>query len=89
MECITETLTCVYTWTRKGGISLEEERNFKTLPLNDENFKLIEECSWAGCGLDFYEKRPILKKARINNKYYAFCCEECYHTWLKSNYFFY
>jgi hypothetical protein len=88
MDWILETVKCVYTWTRKGGVSLEEDIQ-KPIPLNDENFKLIEECSWLGCGLEFYEKRPIFKKARINNRYYAFCCNECYTTWLKSNYFFY
>ena len=56
---------------------LKQYKNVKKIvPLNDENFKLIKECSWLGCGLEFYHKRPIFKKAKMGKRYYAFCCDE-------------
>lgn len=89
MDWFLETAKCVYTWTRKDGITIKEEGESMQLPLNNENFMIIDECSWVGCGLNFYDKRPIFKKARIKNRYYAFCSDECYSTWLRSSYFHY
>ena len=89
MDWIYETLKCVFIYDRKGNNTNKPPKPKKNIPLNDENFKLIKECSWLGCGLEFYERRPILKKAKMGKRYYAFCSDECYHTWIKSNYFFY
>lgn len=85
MESITEFIMCIFTQNRKS-----DEPVFKlpkNTPLDDEKFKLIEECSWYGCGLEFGDHRPIYQKAKRGNFYHAFCCEECYVTWLKLNYY--
>ena len=50
-------------------------------------FCFDKECSWYGYGLDFSDARPVFKKARVRGKYYAFCCDECYSTWLKMHYY--
>ena len=89
MNWIYETIKCIFVYDRKSNEFEKPSKCKENIPLNDENFKLIKECSWLGCGLEFYEKRPIFKKAKMGKKYYAFCCEECYMTWLRSNYFFY
>ena len=89
MNWIYETIKCIFVYDRKSNEFEKIQKCKENIPLNDENFKLIKECSWLGCGLEFYEKRPIFKKAKMGKKYYAFCCEECYMTWLRSNYFFY
>lgn len=89
MNWIIETMRSIFVFDRKS-IEFEKPPKCKeNIPLNDDNFKLIEECSWLGCGLEFYDKRPIFKKAKMGKRYYAFCSNECYITWLKSNYFFY
>lgn len=89
MNWIYETVKCIFVYDRKDDSILKQPKTKEIVPLNDENFKLIKECSWLGCGLEFYHKRPIFKKAKMGKRYYAFCCDECYTTWLKSNYFFY
>ena len=78
-----ELITCIFTQERKDS-SL---KIIKKEPLIDENFFLIKECSWYGCGLDFSDSRPVFKKARVRGKYYAFCCDECYIIWLKMCYY--
>lgn len=86
MDWIYETVKCIFVSNRKDS-SIKLPKYKENIPLNDDNFKLIEECSWLGCGLEFYDKRPVLMKARVNSRYYAFCSDECYMIWLKSNYF--
>ena len=77
-----ELIMCIFTQERKNSSQPITNKE----PLNDENFDLIKECSWYGCGLDFSDARPVFKKARVRGKYYAFCCDECYSTWLKTCY---
>lgn len=90
MNWIYDIAKCLFTYDRKNDSNNANPSKSKELiPLNDDNFKLIKECSWLGCGLEFYDRRPIFKKAKMGKRYYAFCCDECYTTWLKSNYFFY
>ncbi len=78
-----ELITCIFTQERKDS----SPKIIKKEPLIDENFVLIKECSWYGCGLDFSDSRPVFKKARVRGKYYAFCCDECYIIWLKMCYY--
>jgi hypothetical protein len=89
MNWIFETIKCIFVSNRKDIDIIKPPKCKENIPLNDDNFKLIKECSWLGCGLEFYDKRPIFKKAKLCKKYYAFCCDECYMLWLKSNYIFY
>ena len=89
MNWVYESVKCILGYDRKYDNNIIRRQSKENIPLNDENFKLIKECSWMGCGLEFYDKRPIFMKAKLSKRYYAFCSEECYTTWLRSNYLFY
>ena len=89
MSWLFEMAKCIFINDRKCDDNTTPLKPLKNTPLNDENFKLIKECSWLGCGLEINDKRPIYKKARIGKKYYVFCCEECYNLCINGNYFFY
>ena len=78
-----ELIMCIFTQERKDP----SQKIIKKEILDNENFVLIKECSWYGCGLEFSNLRPVLKKARVCGKYYAFCCDDCYLLWLKTCYY--
>ena len=58
-----ELIMCIFTQERKDP----SQKIIKKEILNNENFVLIKECSWYGCGLEFSNLRPVLKKARFGN----------------------
>ncbi len=77
MEC----LTCVFTENRKLG------PNDPSKPVVYKRANL--ECCYDGCMIKFTDLRPILKKAKVGNRDYDFCCEYCYLEWLKMGVFRY
>ena len=73
---------CIMLGNRKENNKKEEK-----IDCSLNKFIKITECSWLGCGLELKKPNDKLIKAKIKDKYYIFCGEECYHYWLKTNYF--
>ena len=77
---------CIMLSNRKKEKNLDSIEIYKKT-MNLEKFDEIKECSWLGCGLDLNKEDESIIMAKIRNKYYIFCSEECYQYWLKMKYF--
>jgi hypothetical protein len=69
-----------FYWTTPKIV--EEEKIYP--PIHEEP-KNIDECSWAGCMIEFTNLRKVVQRARVRKRNYAFCCEDCYLDWLGMN----
>ena len=73
---------CSTTNRKKGkGIKLPESTQSSDKKVDHP---LVVNCSYAGCLIDDIPFSKIKKIARLGSRYYYFCDEFCYWTWLRS-----
>ena len=78
-------LQCIFVRKKTPKIIKDEIKPTVMKEVKDP--PIHEECSWAGCMLDFNKNRQPVQMAKIGQNNYAFCSDYCYKTWLGAGYF--
>ena len=74
---------CCSTTNRKNG-KVKKTHKYDNTSSKKTDHPEIVNCSYAGCVVENLSFSSIKKIARLGKRYYYFCDEYCYLTWLDS-----